>query len=319
MNMNYISFQYTGNVQIFTAPNDGLYTLECWGAQGGSYSTTYQGGCGGYSKGTINLRKNDTLFIYVGGQPTTNSSTAGNTSSYGGFNGGGNSKTYAYGGTYTIGQGGGGATDIRVGTDSLYARVIVAGGGAGSTNRSASSNYYGGGYSSGGYSSSYIATQESPGTNGSFGLGANAKGGYNYKYGPPGAGGGWYGGGVSTTASDSSTACCRQVGGGSGYVYTESTKSYYPTGCLLNETYLLTDVLTIGGIELIPNKVLGEADTTGNSGHGMVRITNHSNSSNVFVKVAGQWRKGSPYVKVAGQWRKATNLNIKVAGQWRKS
>ena len=33
----------------------GIYILETWGAQGGSYSTTYTGGKGGYSTGTLSL------------------------------------------------------------------------------------------------------------------------------------------------------------------------------------------------------------------------------------------------------------------------
>ena len=46
----------------------------------------------------------------------------------GGFNGGGD----AYGSsTSEPGNGGGGASDVRIGSNSLYARVIVAGGGGG--------------------------------------------------------------------------------------------------------------------------------------------------------------------------------------------
>lgn len=70
------------------------------------------------------------MYIYVGGTPATNSSNR--TAVTGGFNGGGNGYNRYYNSTYTYGQGGGGATDIRIGTDSLYARVIVAGGGGGS-------------------------------------------------------------------------------------------------------------------------------------------------------------------------------------------
>lgn len=44
----------------------------------------------------------------------------------------------------------GGATDIRIGEDSLYSRVIVAGGGSGSSNNN--SGYYGGGTSASGQS-----------------------------------------------------------------------------------------------------------------------------------------------------------------------
>ena len=317
--MGSIDFKYTGKVQEFIAPKTGSYTLECWGAQGGSYSTSYLGGLGGYSKGTINLTKGTKLFIYVGGQPDTNTSTSAS-SSYkveGGFNGGGSSKTYSYSGTTTIGQGGGGATDIRIGTNSFYARVIVAGGGAGSTSRSDCSSYCGGGITSGAYNSTYQATQTSAGSKGSFGQGANATGSYNYKYGAGGGGGGWYGGGVNTSVSDSDTTRCSQVGGGSGYVYTSSTKSSYPSGCLLNDSHLLTDAQTIAGNSSMPNKNNTNTTVTGNSGHGMVRITQIKTNPPVYVKIDGQWRKGIAYVKVNGTWKEATGINVKANGTWK--
>ena len=127
-----------GSVQTFTAPTTDSYTFEVWGAQGGNYDT-YYGGLGGYSKGTVNLEKGTKLYIYVGGTPATNSSNR--TAVTGGFNGGGNGYNRYYNSTYTYGQGGGGATDIRIGTDSLYARVIVAGGGGGFYGGAASNSY----------------------------------------------------------------------------------------------------------------------------------------------------------------------------------
>lgn len=61
-------FDYTGNVQTFTAPVTGIYKLECWGAQGGNDANhkTVFGGYGGYSVGTITLIKNTSLYIFVG-------------------------------------------------------------------------------------------------------------------------------------------------------------------------------------------------------------------------------------------------------------
>ena len=47
-------FDYTGSLQTFTAPEDGIYKLQVWGAQGGSYNTSY--GEGG--KGRILRRRN---------------------------------------------------------------------------------------------------------------------------------------------------------------------------------------------------------------------------------------------------------------------
>ena len=51
---------------------DGLYTIECWGGQGGGLSiqedltSKYVGGCGGYAKATFPLKKGMILYVYVG-------------------------------------------------------------------------------------------------------------------------------------------------------------------------------------------------------------------------------------------------------------
>ena len=128
-----LNFNYTGAVQSITLPK-GIYTLECWGAQGGnrsqdSASATVTGsGLGGYSIGTLTLTQLTTCYIYVGGQGGMSSST-GNVKVEGGFNGGGFASHESTG---EPGNGGGGATDVRIAQDSLYARIIVAGGGGGS-------------------------------------------------------------------------------------------------------------------------------------------------------------------------------------------
>ena len=62
------TFDYTGGEQEFTTPCSGGYKLETWGAQGGSESTTFYGGYGGYSNGEINLKKNIKIYINIGGQ-----------------------------------------------------------------------------------------------------------------------------------------------------------------------------------------------------------------------------------------------------------
>lgn len=261
-NMN---FSYTGSVQTATL-DPGKYILECWGAQGGSYSS-YSGGAGGYSIGTITLSQRTNLYIYVGGQPATQTST-GATS--GGFNGGGAgcSRTYNYS---TYGQGGGGASDIRIGQDSLYARVIVAGGGGGSSSEDSFTTKYGGGISGGSSVSGYGATQTSAGTNGLFGQGGAATtSGTNYNYGSGGGGGGFYGGGACSSYSDS-TNYRTYNGGGSGYVYTSNTASNYPSGCLLNSSYYLTNAQTISGNQNFQSPT-GDAET-GHVGNGYVKIT----------------------------------------------
>ena len=248
----------------------GAHTLEVWGAQGGSYET-YLGGKGGYSKGTLTLTEDTTVFVYVGGQPTTVSTNQ--TAVTGGFNGGGDGYNRYYDGTYTYGQGGGGSSDIRLGTDSLYARVIVAGGGGGSASADGSAKY-GGGTTGGSAQSGYGASQTSAGTNGSFGQGGSATtNGSNYKYGSGGGGGGWYGGGASSQYSDSANYYRSYNGGGSGYVYTADTTSSCPSGCLLNSSYYLTNAGTYGG-----NTSFTDFDgttVTGRSGNGAIKITSN--------------------------------------------
>lgn len=79
------NFETVGS-STYEVPATGTYTLQVWGAQGGSYSTTYYGGKGGYSIGTISLSQGDKLYVNVGGQGTSvTSSTIGGT---GGSNGG---------------------------------------------------------------------------------------------------------------------------------------------------------------------------------------------------------------------------------------
>ena len=114
-----VNFAYTGEYQTFTAPYTGIYKVELWGAQGGSYSSTYYGGLGGYTRGLIKLNANETLLVYVGSAGVNQTE---------GYNGGGK----GIDGTY--GNGGGGATDIRTDT-SILSRIMVAGGGGGATDR----------------------------------------------------------------------------------------------------------------------------------------------------------------------------------------
>ena len=281
--INYTTnFEYTGECTTYIAKSDGYYNLEVWGAQGGNYNTTYVGGLGGYSKGIVHLTKGTTLYVCVGGQPQTVTTTK--TAVPGGFNGGGNGFNRDYSSTYTYGQAGGGATDIRIGQNSLYARVIVAGGGSGSNNRI--SGYAGGGLSGVTGQSGYAGTQTSAGTGGSFGQGGSATtSGSNYRYGASGGGGGFYGGGAIASYSDS-TNYDKYSGGGSGYVYTSSTASSYPSGCLLNSTYYLIVSSTTQGINTGNGKAtityIGKeldfivADT-------LIALTNNQNESGLYT------------------------------------
>lgn len=286
-NGSVMNFDYTGSVQTATlAP--GTYTIECWGGQGGTYSG-YIGGYGGYSKGTITLTEATTVYISVGGAGSSSSTAAG-------FNGGGTG--------ISSGRGGGGATDVRIGQNSLYSRVIVAGGGggAGVTNANANPCGCGGGeYGGDGYyndtTGSYTIGQNrcggsasqtaggktwSTSTQATFGQGGNASG-----YSCGGGGGGWYGGGGAYDSDSDSDG--RWGGGGSGYVYTSSTAKNYPNGCLLNSTHYLTNAQTIAGNTSFTSPT-GSAET-GHTGSGFCRITNlNPTQYGLYVKTNSGWK-----------------------------
>lgn len=301
-----LNFDYTGAVQTVTLPK-GIYKLECWGAQGGYRSGATYGGYGGYSVGTLTLEADTQLFIYSGGSGNT-----GGTS--GGFNGGGSRSTY---------NGGGGGSDIRISQDSLYARVIVAGGG-GSDGASSKKGGYGGGETAGAATDGYGSgggegTQTAGGTGGSsnsgtFGVGGEGK--YR-KSGYGGAGGGgWYGGGG--TYPDSSGDDDRGGGGGSGYVYTSSTATNYPTGCLLNSAYYLADAQTIAGNASMPST--SGSTETGHQGNGYVRITVIKvQSLNIPVNIGGTWKDSEAvYVNIGGVWKEVEAAFVNIGGVWKE-
>jgi hypothetical protein len=290
-NSTAMNFSYTGSVQTATL-TPGTYKFECWGAQGGYRSNASSGGKGGYSIGTISISQSTTLYINVGGSGNSVSSATNNIYP-GGFNGGG----YRYG--Y---KGGGGATDVRIGNNSLYSRVIVAGGG-GSDGAADKNGKHGGGtsggsttqnYGSGGYGGTQTGNtwkSDSQGTSNTssscyagFGFGGF---GYSTSSGYGGAGGGgWYGG--SGSAPDGSGDDDRGGGGGSGYVYTLSTAKNYPQGCLLNSSYYLTDAQTIAGNQAFTSPE-GTSET-GHSGNGFCRITNMTPKQyGMFIKHNGVW------------------------------
>ena len=286
-NNDIMDFNYTGSTQSKTL-KPGTYTIECWGGQGGTYSGCI-GGYGGYSKGTITLTKTTTVYVSVGGAGSSSSTAAG-------FNGGGT-------GIYS-GRGGGGATDVRIGQNSLYSRVIVAGGGGGAGVTSANANpcgcgggeyggdgYYNnttGSYTTGQNRSGGSASQTaggitwSTGTQATFGQGGNASG-----YSCGGGGGGWYGGGGAYDSDSDSDG--RWGGGGSGYVYTSSTAKNYPNGCLLNSTHYLTNAQTIAGNTSFTSPT-GSAET-GHTGSGFCRITNlNPTQYGLYVKTNSGWK-----------------------------
>ena len=82
-------------------------------------------------------------------------------------------------------------------------------------------------------------------------------------------GGGWYGG--TGSYPDGSGDDDRGGGGGSGYIYTSSTASNYPSGCLLNSSYYLANAsMTAGNASM--TSPTGSSET-GHIGNGYVRIT----------------------------------------------
>ena len=210
-------YNYTGNVQSFSAPISGTYKLEVCGAQGGVHGV-YGGGYGGYSWGNIKLIQGNILYICIGGADIYKT-FKGYYSPYNTYNGGG------------IGDSaGGGATHISTtnrGELKNFASyqndvVIVAGGGGGlewagkggdggglngsNGNSIESSSATGGTQTAGGTSIGPVTL-----VNGDFG-----QGGYGYvsdiiDYGA-GGGGGWYGGGGTSYAGAG--------GGGSGHLGT---------------------------------------------------------------------------------------------------
>lgn len=315
-----IIYNYTGKSQTLRLPK-GTYKLECWGAQGGSYNANYKGGLGGYSVGVLTLEEDTNIGIYVGGQPAA--VTTDRAVCPGGWNGGGAGFNRYYSGTYSYGQGGGGASDIRINGTTLYARLIVAGGGGGSSSQDDSKTKYGGGLTGGCAINGGGGTQKNGGsatnmTAGTFGNGASTTtSGDNYKYGSGGGGGGWYGGGACSTYNDS-TNFRPYNGGGSGYVYTAETAANYPTGCLLNSKYHLSDAQTIGGNQAFPNPSGGTEN--GHSGNGCVRITVLAiDSLNIPIKVNDSWHDmDAIYMKVNGTWKEIETVNTKIAGEWKE-
>ena len=236
----------------------GTYKLKCFGADGGVRYDSNMCGKGGYVEGIFNNPIFQKIYVSVGGTGlwgtlgTAFVSAAHPTIS---FNGGGNASSYsslANGGTA-----GGGGTDFRIGSDSLYSRIIVAGGGGGQGKLNSYPGAGGGETGSKWSESSGYGTSDGPGTQtgspitkeavqGGFGYGGNASN-VNDGYGGAG-GGGWFGG--AGCYPDSSGDDDHAGSGGSGYVFTES--SYKPSEYLLDESYYMTDTVLITGGNNLP-------------------------------------------------------------------
>lgn len=82
-------YGYTGARQTFKAPVDGYYHFDVHGAQGGTSQKGGSGGRGAYAKADVYLRKDEVVYLYVGGMGTNPN---------GGYNGGGKAAPGAGGG-----------------------------------------------------------------------------------------------------------------------------------------------------------------------------------------------------------------------------
>ena len=243
-------FNYTKTIQTYTVTANGRYKLEVWGAAGGSPTSgindNSHGGLGGYTKAEVNLKKDEVLYIVVGGKGSNNSPQGRVDSAYvdanvkedgsindivkengpkGGYNGGGDSAVglSSGGGATHIAKVNGLLKDIYSSRDKV---IIVAGGGGGGgvytpgegngfgSSTDARGGSGGGTKGQNGYDSGVVMT----GTNYTSysGLGGTQDKGYAFGVGEGnetsvGAGGGWYGG-------YSSSEDYKGAGGGSGYI-----------------------------------------------------------------------------------------------------
>lgn len=245
-------FNYTGKGQIVTLP-PGKYKLECWGAAGGCASGVPKdsGSRGGYTSGELTLKKETTLYVYVGqdgGDPS-------NTDISGGFNGGGGGNVAK----------GGGATDIRLNGYtttqwdapwSIASRIIVAGGGGGIVQGYVNGNAHGGGEKgdNGFADTAYVYAPGGTQFNGGRGYSGSQDGEFGYSTSvipknDVGGGGGWYGGASCASSTANRLEC--NGGGGSGYVLTKD--SYKPIGINFSdrlptsEYYMTNPILMTGG------------------------------------------------------------------------
>ena len=228
-------YNYTGDEQEFNAPCEGKFSLEVWGAQGGSVNSTYIGGYGGYSYGEVDLLNNETLYINVGGKG--NACSGRSCTVEGGYNGGGASKgTTACDSNMSVGSGGG-ATHIAIQTgllsdlkDSRDSILLVAGGG-GSSNYCNSVNYASGGSGGGFIASGSVnkGARDWATNGGKSATGGTQSTGFEFGRGQYnidnnyliGAGGGYYGG-LSSILNGS--------GGGSGYIGNSRLSNKYMYG-----------------------------------------------------------------------------------------
>lgn len=285
-----IAFGYEGKA-VQVALLDGKYKLEVWGAQGGDGGGTRQtsspgkGGLGGYSVGSLTLSEASNMHVLVGGMGVTAAASDGAVTR-GGFPDGGDTKTGLRESYTSVPGTGGGSTSIRVSSNTLFTRLIVAGGGGGASGDSINTWHGGCG---GGQSGEICNCSQGAGTQvgstpgqgygsrgsaGVFGHGATS----GYRKGANsggGGGGGWYGGGSGGHGNNN---LCSGGGGGSGWIFTASSFSVWQSGdpseashYSLGSQFYLSNAATIPGNSEFPSTNGGRE--TGHQGNGYAKIT----------------------------------------------
>ena len=136
------TYDYTGAEQTYVIPLTGKYKLETWGAQGADATSTYIGGYGGYSSGTIKLDKGTTLYVNVGGKGGNYTYELYKSAlAVGGYNGGGYGHVNSSNWTHRYLYAGGGASHISLSSGLLSTLkekqddilLVASGGGSGSS------------------------------------------------------------------------------------------------------------------------------------------------------------------------------------------
>ena len=258
----------------FTVPITGKYKVELWGGKAGSY-----GGNGAYTSGTINLNEGENIYIKVGTGAGTSTGTF--------------VKVGPCGSNTWVTSKSGGSTDMRIGEDSLYARIMIAAGGASgyrliSVNGSCISqpDTYVNGTSAGGILSSSETVNQTTGY--SFGVGATSStgnGGGGYWGGDTREGGTSYISGhtgcVSIAENNSTTA---RIGTGGGECLSGTTdnlcslhysgKKFTETLMIDGDGYTWTNVkAATANTNPMPNPIGGTYASGGNTTNGYALIT----------------------------------------------
>jgi hypothetical protein len=289
-------FAYTGDYQTFFVPVSGDYKIELWGASGGGTLEATKGvslgGNGAYTIGTVFLKKDTTLYFYVGqGGDLITSANVGTAILYTDrWNGGGAGAkdTSEAADVGEHGFAGGGATDVRINsgkwydTTSLRSRIMVSagGGGGGWSGDGSADQYYAGGGGAGGALTGFGApgaTSSTPGTQSSgnaFGIGGNGIFGTPPNInGTGGGGGGYYGGkqGLSFVKPNAGGS------GGSSFISGYAgcnaidANGVHTGGPNHFSGYIFNNSQMIAGNATMPSPT--GLDETGHTGNGYAKIT----------------------------------------------